>query len=78
MINRAHRRFARSVDPYADGELDPRSAARFAQHLVGCEDCHHELVMIWAIKGSLHRLAAKDSPTLSVARRRRWATRLEE
>lgn len=78
MIHVAHRRFARSVSPYADGELDERAARLLDAHLRDCEDCSHDLTMVMAIKGALYRLAAAEPPTLAATRLRRWATYLEE
>ncbi|MGH9039973.1 MAG: zf-HC2 domain-containing protein [Acidimicrobiia bacterium] len=78
MLHLAHRRFARSVTPYADGELDLRDAQILADHLRDCEDCSHDLGMVMSIKGSLHRLAAGAPPTLAATRLRRWAAGLEE
>jgi len=78
MLDLAHRRFARSVSPYADGELEARAARILGDHLRDCEDCRHDLVIVMAIKGSLHRLAAAEPPTLAATRLRRWAANLEE
>lgn len=78
MLSLAHRRYARSVSPYADGELDERAARFLAAHLRDCEDCSHDLAMVVAIKGSLQRLAAAEPPTLAATRLRRWAANPEE
>lgn len=78
MLDFAHRRFARSVSPYADGELEARAALILDDHLHECEDCRRDLAMVMAIKGSLHRLAAAEPPTLAAPRLRRWAANLEE
>jgi hypothetical protein len=78
MLSLAHRRYARSVSPYADGELDERATRILVEHLRDCPDCGHDLAMVMAIKGSLRRLAAAEPPTLAAARLRRWAANLEE
>ena len=78
MLSLAHRHYARSVSPYADGELDEPAARMLAAHLRDCEDCDHDLAMITAIKRSLRRLAAAEPPTLAATRLRRWAVNLEE
>jgi anti-sigma factor RsiW len=78
MLSLAHRRYARSVSPYADGELDEHATRFLLAHLHDCEDCSHDLAMVMAIKGSLRRLAAAEPPTLAATRLRRWAANLEE
>ena len=78
MLSLAHRRYARSVSPYADRELDERATRILAAHLRDCEDCSHDLGMVMAIKGSLRRLAAYEPPTVAATRLRRWAATLEK
>jgi anti-sigma factor RsiW len=78
MLSLAHRRYTRSVGPYADGELDASAAWFLRAHLRECEDCSHDLAMVLAIKGSLRRLAAIEPHTLSATRLRRRAAHLAE
>jgi anti-sigma factor RsiW len=78
MLSLIHRRYARSVSPYADRELDKRATRIIAAHLRECEDCSHDLAMVMAIKGSLRRLAAAEPPTVAASRLRRWGTTLEQ
>lgn len=78
MLSLTHRHYARSVSPYADGELDERATRFLAAHLRDCENCSHDLAMVLAIKGALRRLAASEPPTLAANRLRRWGAHLRE
>ena len=78
MLSFTHRRYARSVSPYADGELDEGATRILAAHLRDCEGCSKDLTMVMAIKGSLRRLAAAEPATVAATRLRRWAANLEE
>ena len=56
----------RSVDAYADGELEPSRALEIEQHLVACRSCREELELIKAMRAGLRRSVTRDTKTASV------------
>jgi anti-sigma factor RsiW len=60
----------RSVDAYADGELEPSRALEIEQHLVACRSCREELELIKAMRQGLRRSVTRTAP-VSLADRMR-------
>ena len=60
----------RSVDAYADGELEPSLALEIEQHLVACRSCREELEVIKAMRQGLRRSVIRTAP-VSLADRMR-------
>lgn len=53
-------RFAPSVDPYLDGELDPCHAVDMEAHVLGCPACAERVATHRAMRQSLRRVAEHD------------------
>jgi anti-sigma factor RsiW len=71
-----HRRWRKAIDAYVDGELDPDVRAQVAAHVRRCWWCSEDVELTGMIKASL-RQRRRVIP-LSVARLRRFATRVSE
>lgn len=53
-------RFAPSIDPYLDGELDPCHAVDMEAHVLGCPACAERVATHRAMRASLRRIADRD------------------
>lgn len=56
MMMLGHRRYARQLDAYVDGELARAHAAGIEHHLHDCPDCSAHVKFLYAMKRSLHRM----------------------
>jgi anti-sigma factor RsiW len=55
-------RVSRSVNLYADGELEPNRAVEVEMHLAVCTNCREELETIRAMRKSLRRSTVRQAP----------------
>lgn len=68
----AHRRIARRVMAYVDGELNGHEVRHVKEHLADCPDCGETAAFHAALRTSLRRLARRRPMPLGAARLRRW------
>lgn len=71
-----HRRMRRVVSALVDGELDATTAAAVRAHLRDCFDCSGDAELARMVKASLRNRADRERDAVTVARLRRFATRL--
>ena len=67
---------SRSVNAYADGELEASRAVEVEQHLTACRSCGEELELIQAMRRSLRRSTVRTAPA-SLAERMRLVVEVE-
>lgn len=60
--------FARLMEPYVDGELDPGHAADMEGHVVDCSLCSERVALVRATRHSLKRTAIHRAPDALRAR----------
>lgn len=60
--------FARLMEPYVDGELDPSHAADMEGHVVDCSLCSERVALVRATRQSLKRTAVHRAPDALRAR----------
>ena len=71
--------YARLLEPYVDGELDPGHAADMEQHVVDCSLCSERVALVRATRHSLRRtVAASGVRAPDVLRSRIQATITQE
>ncbi len=70
-------RFAPSIDPYLDGELDPCHAVDMEAHVLGCPACAERVATHRAVRQSLRR-SADQGPAPDALRARLCAVMLAE
>jgi anti-sigma factor RsiW len=68
--------FARLMEPYVDGELDPGHAADMEGHVVDCSLCSERVALVRATRNSLKRTAVHRAP--DALRARMQATMAQE
>lgn len=70
--------FARLIEPYVDGELDPSHAADMEKHVVECGVCTERVALARATRLSLRRTAAKRTPRCPDALRAKLCAAMAE
>src|SRR5919202_371343 len=61
-------RFACSMAPYVDGELDPGHAVDMEAHVISCAACAERVALLRAMRGSLKRTCNGRAPDALRAR----------
>lgn len=75
-MDRQHRKLARSVEAYLDGEADPASAVEVRRHLGECWSCSQDAEWLLLVKSALRQIDARRPIDLAVARLGRYASSL--
>jgi anti-sigma factor RsiW len=70
--------FARLMEPYVDGELDPGHAADVEAHVLECALCSERVMLVRATRQSLKRTAERRAPAPDALRARIQATMAHE